>query len=887
MTVTLVAWPLTKARAASTRVELGQRRLQRRVHGPLAGGEARGGGGDAVEVDGRLGRRDDAWIAVQAEVVVGGEVEVRAPADHRAGAGDALMRAEERVLQAERRAGLAHHADVGGAGQGGKVAAGAGVGHRRLRSAPLGQPLQQRRAGLGRQAEALRRHAAAPMVSAPSWSPPSGAGSWAAMSAAASASSGVARTASAMRRASPSSVRVSVTAASGTAVPSRASSAVRSSMPPRLSRPSPASGASAGTAPAGRRRMRANSAARVARRRSSAPSAVASRSRARRSSAPGRRRSAAHRLEGGFGQHGQRRHARLAPGHAGEAGAREAAIEEGRQRCQRLGSAHGDRTEAALQPGRPCGVAGQHPGVGDRSPLHGERGPSGGATAARQRFHCGVGGDVGGLARAADGHGGRGEQHEQGQRVRGCEAIQVLRHGQLRGQHARDAARVERNGGSVLQNGGGVDHAADGRGGGAHSVQRPGECCGVGGIAALDHDVHAQIDEVLHRRARAGRRHAAARQQGEVPHAGLGQRPRRGEAEARCAADDDDGAFSCERERRIRTNRVLRHGWRTEHQLSDVAAGLKGAEGAFRLCCGVEGCRERPERPGTQAFRDGGEQACGHGRAGAGQFVHVHGEESGVAAEGAERDAAGFGEVALAQLDETAEGAEQAERALHRLAGQRVEYDVHALRPCGAKRVSEAGIAGVERDLGPCGAQEGALGGGAGSGRYACAGGERHLHRGEADRPGAAVDEHSLARLDARQLFQCVEGGEEGDRHRRGGFRVEAGWQRRERLGPRQGMGGEGGGRHAEDAVAVAERGAFAGFLHHAGAFHAEAGAGEAVQQRFLRQQALGPHHVAEVDPCGFDPQKHLARGRCRRIERAPVQGIELARIPHCQARWA
>jgi hypothetical protein len=171
--------------------------------------------------------------------------------------------------------------------------------------------------------------------------------------------------------------------------------------------------------------------------------------------------------------------------------------------------------------------------------------------------------------------------------------------------------------------------------------------------------------------------------------------------------------------------------------------------------------------------------------------------------------------------------------------------------------------------------------------RDARAGGERHLQGGEADRASAAVDQNPLASLHARQLFQCVEGGEEGDRHGGSGIRVEAGRQGRERLGPRQGVGGEGGRRHAEDAIASAERGAFAGFLHHAGALHAEAGACEAVQQRFFGQQVLRPHHVAEVDARGFDAQQHFARAWCQRFQRLPVQGVELAWIPNHEPGWA
>ena len=58
-----------------------------------------------------------------------------------------------------------------------------------------------------------------------------------------------------------------------------------------------------------------------------------------------------------------------------------------------------------------------------------------------------------------------------------------------------------------------------------------------------------------------------------------------------------------------------------------------------------------------------------------------------------------LGEIALAQFDEAPEGPQQAEAAFHRLAGQRVQHHIHAIRPGFAQGIGEAGIAAVQHQF--------------------------------------------------------------------------------------------------------------------------------------------------------------------------------------------
>ncbi len=77
--------------------------FQLAVQRPLAGDEPAGGARRAEAIDGGFCRCRNTGMAVEAEVVVGGKVEMAASIDDRLGAGNALMHAEIGIVDAERR----------------------------------------------------------------------------------------------------------------------------------------------------------------------------------------------------------------------------------------------------------------------------------------------------------------------------------------------------------------------------------------------------------------------------------------------------------------------------------------------------------------------------------------------------------------------------------------------------------------------------------------------------------------------------------------------------------------------------------------------------------------------------------------------------------------
>ena len=125
----------------------------------------------------------------------------------------------------------------------------------------------------------------------------------------------------------------------------------------------------------------------------------------------------------------------------------------------------------------------------------------------------------------------------------------------------------------------------------------------------------------------------------------------------------------------------------------------------------------------------------------------------------------------------------------------------------------------------------------------------RDLQGRETHRAGAAMDQHGLAFLQARQMHERVVGGEEGDRQGGGGLEGEVGRQRAHREGRGHDVAGKAAGHEGDDAVAnlVFER-LGPDSAHDAGAFHAQRRTGIAVFQRFFRQEAQVPHHVTEVE---------------------------------------
>ena len=76
MVETLVAWPLTNATAALDAVEIGERRLELAVQRPLAGDDAARRHGRAEAVDRGLGGFRHRGVLIEAQIVVGGEIDV-------------------------------------------------------------------------------------------------------------------------------------------------------------------------------------------------------------------------------------------------------------------------------------------------------------------------------------------------------------------------------------------------------------------------------------------------------------------------------------------------------------------------------------------------------------------------------------------------------------------------------------------------------------------------------------------------------------------------------------------------------------------------------------------------------------------------------------------
>ena len=93
-------------------MEARQRLLQLAVKRSLAGNRAAGRDCCAVAVDCRLRRLRDARVPVEADVVIGSEVDVGLVADQGFRAGDAFMDAKERIGDVEKLGGLPNQADL-------------------------------------------------------------------------------------------------------------------------------------------------------------------------------------------------------------------------------------------------------------------------------------------------------------------------------------------------------------------------------------------------------------------------------------------------------------------------------------------------------------------------------------------------------------------------------------------------------------------------------------------------------------------------------------------------------------------------------------------------------------------------------------------------------
>ena len=92
-------------------VEAGNGFFELALDRPLAGDQTAGRSRGAVAVDGFLGGPVDARVSRQPEVVVAGKVDIGFAADHRRGVGDAIVRLEEGILDAQLAGGSLRNGD--------------------------------------------------------------------------------------------------------------------------------------------------------------------------------------------------------------------------------------------------------------------------------------------------------------------------------------------------------------------------------------------------------------------------------------------------------------------------------------------------------------------------------------------------------------------------------------------------------------------------------------------------------------------------------------------------------------------------------------------------------------------------------------------------------
>ena len=139
----------------------GERRLQRLVHCPLARGDARGAGGDAMAVDGGFRRSRHPWVTIEAKIIVGGEIDHLTIADAAMPARYTVMGTEEGVGDVHALGTSAQHGHLPRSRQGGEITPCRGVRARRL---PAGQPREERGTRGHGQARHFPTHSAASLM---------------------------------------------------------------------------------------------------------------------------------------------------------------------------------------------------------------------------------------------------------------------------------------------------------------------------------------------------------------------------------------------------------------------------------------------------------------------------------------------------------------------------------------------------------------------------------------------------------------------------------------------------------------------------------------------------------------------------------------------------
>ena len=325
-------------------------------------------------------------------------------------------------------------------------------------------------------------------------------------------------------------------------------------------------------------------------------------------------------------------------------------------------------------------------------------------------------------------------------------------------------------------------------------------------------------------------------------------------------------------------------------------AALQRAEGGLGLLGREDRARQRPQRalgqPRARCRPAAPARASGRAR---GISSASTANQVTLRRNGRSAHAAVLDEVALAEFDEAPEGPQQAEGALHRLAAQRVQHHVDAPSSAPGARAARRRSPGRGcRAPAPAPAcrRKARFAPACRRWRRPCA--PRARATCSAASPtaaGAAMDQHALPGLDPRQLLERKDGGEEGDRHGRRGDGIEAGRQRRQRLGAGQRMGAPAppGAMPKTASPGLEARHARPDRRDHAGAFHAERRAPVKPASRISSGSSPCAHiRSRKFRPAGRRRDSATSPGPGRGpAARRPGQRAELARLADHQPRRA
>ncbi len=549
----------------------------------------------------------------------------------------------------------------------------------------------------------------------------------------------------------------------------------------------------------------------------------------------------------------QRDHQRVVAGGGG--------VEQGqsaRRREQRQAEGAGAAQVPVFQ------AAGHADALLPRGPGQRHGGQPGGPAVVREGVQERVARRVIRLSRGAHHTGGRGVQDEGGEPDVLGRLVQVPGRVHLGPQYGAEPPRGERADDAVVEHTRRVHHRGQRMFAGDRGHQSP-YGVRIGDIAGDHGDLGAVRGQFGTQVLRAGRVRPAARGQYQVPHPAFGDQMA-GEfpTQAAGAAGDQDRAFR------------VPGGRQSQDELADVPRQAHVAERV----------RRPPHVPGTYG------QRLQRARA---EQLHERGEhpldavgEDPAQVEGvithALRHTVRVPYVGLAHLEEPAAGAEQSQRRVHELAGQRVEYDVDpaVTRDGGEGRLEAGGAGGGDVVLGDAQFTQGVPFALARGGEHLRAELARQLDRRHADAARARVHEHLVARPYRGEVHQRVVRREEHQRHRPG--RLPRPALRHGRQLPLIHHDGraEPTGHHAQHPVA----GPQAAHLRADRRDHARRLGAE--QPGLAGVHAQGVQHVAEVDPGGPHGHPHLAPGQRienlgalrqgQRVEAAPRVAVQSPR---------